>query len=51
MKYSTELMIKRIIKKIIRTPVKIFQHITAADHDDSGQWSSPYEKKQDSEDK
>lgn len=40
-------MIKRVIKKIIRMPGKIFQHISSADHDGSGQWASPYEKRED----
>lgn len=44
MKYSTELKIKNIVKKIIKTPGKIMGHLTAADHDGSGQWASPYEK-------
>lgn len=31
------------VKKIKNASAKIMRHLTAADHDGSGQWSSPYE--------
>lgn len=43
MKYTTELKIKNLIKRLVKTPGKILSHMTAADHDGSGQWASPYE--------